>query len=114
MDFLQEISIDDLPTAQREIAELIGLEAYLKLVVTYGGMRPLYIPKFTEIKREIRNRELCKKFDGYNFQELAREYELTEVMVREIVRDITKEIRSRPPEGQESYFNQWKKRFLKI
>ena len=104
MDFLSEISMDDLPQAQHEVAELIGLEAYVKLIQKYGGMRPLYIPKFTEIKREIRNHEICSKFDGYNFQELAREYELTETMVREIVKPITIEVRNKPIEGQESLF----------
>lgn len=42
------LSLDDLPGSLREIAELIGLPATLRLVEHYGGVIALYIPREIE------------------------------------------------------------------
>ncbi len=39
------LSIDDLPESLREIVDLIGLPATLRLVESYGGMIALYVPR---------------------------------------------------------------------
>ncbi len=69
---------------QKEIAEIIGIEAYRKLVEHYGGSS-IYINKFDTITRPERDMEIRKKFNGTNYHELAKEYGLSETGIRKII-----------------------------
>ena len=93
----------DLNDDQLQLAGLIGMDNFKKLVLTYGGMS-LYIPKKDCFDRAARNEEIRKKFTGGNFRELAYEYDLTEVQIRSIVSDIVREVRARPLDGQVNLF----------
>ena len=85
MDINKLISVTQLRSEQqREIAEVIGIEAYRKLVDYYGGSR-IYIEKSDTITRPDRNDEIRKKFDGGNYKQLAREYKLSKQTIRNIV-----------------------------
>lgn len=84
MNLLQELRLEDLTTEQRQIAEEIGIQAYIKLSLLCGGTRP-YIAKATELTRNPRNRRIKEEFTGYNIKQLARKYDLTEDWVRKIV-----------------------------
>ena len=67
-----DIKLKDLQGDQRELAEIIGIEAYLELVKIYA--------------------EIVKKFNGFNYKQLAFEYHLAERTVREIIaRENTKQ-----------------------
>lgn len=77
-----DIKLDDLTGNQREIAELIGLDNYIKLSKLYGGDSSLYIQKYTEITKNARNREIRKKYNGYNIRQLAKMYNLSEQHIR--------------------------------
>lgn len=99
------IQIESLSAEQQKVAELIGIENYEKLIETYGGTW-LYIPKTDAFERAARNRRILDDFDGYNFKQLARKYSLTEVQIRTIVSEKTREIRARPINGQTSMFDQ--------
>ena len=79
-----DIRLDDLTGNQREIAELIGLDNYIKLSKCYGGDSSLYIQKYSEIVKNARNREIRKKYNGYNIRQLARMYNLSEQHIRQI------------------------------
>lgn len=81
---VQNINLDDLPEDCRQIAEVIGLEALVRLVKAYGG-ETLYLPKADRLAIGARNREIRKNFNGRNYRELARRYNLTETWIREIV-----------------------------
>lgn len=98
------IRMADLNEEQLELAELIGLENYKRLVQHYGGLQ-LYIPKPDSFSRAARNEQIKAEFTGSNFKELATRYGLTEVQIRSIVNDIVREVRSRPMEGQMSIFD---------
>lgn len=78
------ISIYQLDGEQRELAEVIGLESYKKLVEHYGGSY-IYVTKTETIMRDERDSEIRKKFNGSNYRELAREFGLSEVRIRTIV-----------------------------
>lgn len=78
------ISIYQLNGEQRELAEIIGLDAYKKLVEHYGGSH-IYVRKSDTITRADRNAEIKEKFNGSNYRELAREYSLSETRIRDIV-----------------------------
>ncbi len=84
MDIEKITSLEQLSGDQREIAEIVGLEAYRKLVANYGGMH-IYICKSETILRELRNAEICNEFNGFNYRELAKKYDLSEKTVREII-----------------------------
>ena len=88
MSALDRVQLSDLDEEQQQVAELIGLDNYKRLVTVFGGLS-IYI-------RE--------EFDGYNFKELAGRYGLTEVRIRSIVSDKMREFRARPMDGQQSLF----------
>jgi len=93
------ITLEQLPAGQRELAELLGMSMYVELTRRFGG-DTIYIQKYSELQKSPRNAEIRRKFDGYNFSELAREYDLSERYVRALVQDITDPVRRRPLEGQ--------------
>ena len=99
LDIEKIVSFDQLSGDQRELAEIVGLETYRKLVANYGGMH-VYICKSETILRELRNAEICEKFNGFNYRELAKKYNLSEKTVREIVSSKKDE----PMDGQISFF----------
>jgi Mor family transcriptional regulator len=65
-----------LTESQREIADIIGLDNYVKLVRFVNG-DSIYFPKYSELMKPCIDEEIRAKFDGYNFKELAEEYDLT-------------------------------------
>lgn len=99
MDIDKLTSVDQLRSDQRELAEIIGLEAYKKLVVNYAGSF-LYIQKIDSVLKDLRDEEIREKFDGGNYGSLAREYDLAEATVRDIVAEKRKQLKSAPLEGQ--------------
>ena len=99
MSAQEEIRLEDLSEGQQEVAALIGPENFRKLMEVYGGAH-LYIPKTDRLERMERNERIRAEFDGYNFRELARKYDLTEITIRSIVSDKVRELRARPMDGQ--------------
>ena len=86
MDEMEKIvSPEQLSGKCRELADVIGLEAYKKLVQHFGGSY-LYINKPDTVVRSERNAEICRKFNGSNYAKLATEYNLTENRIRSIIR----------------------------
>ena len=86
MDIDKLTNIDQLhdDKSQLELAEVIGLDAYKKLVAYYGGSR-VYVQKASSILKEVRDHEIRKKFNGWNYRHLAIEYGLSEATIRDIV-----------------------------
>ena len=99
MSAQEEIRLEDLSEGQQEVAALIGPENFRKLMEVYGGAY-LYIPKTDRLERMERNERIRAEFDGYNFRELARKYDLTEITIRSILADKVRELRARPMDGQ--------------
>lgn len=98
------ITLDDLYGQQRDIAEVIGLTAYIELTKTFGG-DDLYIQKYTELLKIPRNKHIREEFAGYNSAELARKYDLSERYIRNICADLIDAKRSAPPPGQLSFWD---------
>ena len=99
-----EIRLEDLTGAQRDVADLIGLDNYRKLVNVYAG-ELIYIPKADSFDRLVRNQKIVDEFDGSNTAELARKYHLTPVTIRRIVDEKRKSLSLAPLEGQTSMFD---------
>ena len=99
-ELLKELQIDDLQGENRELAECIGMEAFIKLVDVYGGTGRLYIPNPDTLLIPVRDKKICEQFNGGNIYELARKWSLTDAYIRNIVKDKLAEIRRTPPAGQ--------------
>lgn len=85
-DMFDMVDIDDLTGAQRDIAEIIGIEAYKKLVRYCGGGN-IYIGKADEIVKGIRDEKINAEFNGLNVHELAIKYGLTDNAIRTITQN---------------------------
>lgn len=87
-EWLRELSLEQLPEPYQSIARDIGIEHTLKLADLYQGTG-LYFPKLDGLLRDIRDQRIREDFDGGNYKELARKYDLTERWVYEIVSQIS-------------------------
>ena len=81
---LRGVTLEDIPEEYRDIAETVGLEAYLTLSVLCGGQN-LYIPKREALERQARTREIRAHFNGGNSRALAAQYRLSERQIRKII-----------------------------
>lgn len=104
MSLLDKLTLDDLDADQRQLAECIGLDAYKKLLKNYAGS-PITVRMPKRITIPVRDKEICDKFNGYNYGDLAREYNLSEVSIRRIVSSEISRIKATPLPGQTSLFD---------
>lgn len=102
MDIDKLTRSDQLRGEQKELADLIGLEAYKILVKNYAGSF-IYIQKIDSVLKDLRDAEIRDKFNGSNYGELARKYDLAEATVRDIVAEKRRQLREEPLEGQLSF-----------
>ena len=81
---LDQLILEPLHGNQRELAETIGIEAYKRLVLKYGGGN-IYICKPDTLLQPLRDDAIYHHFTGDNYRELALAYHLTEKTVRDII-----------------------------
>lgn len=88
-DWKEEVSLEMLPDANRKLAEVIGVEAMLKLCERYGG-ETLYIPMTDAVYAAVRRKWIKDDYvrHGSNTRWIARKYGLSEREVQRIVRDV--------------------------
>ncbi|MDE5582628.1 MAG: DNA-binding protein [Ruminococcus sp.] len=79
------VRVEQLSDDQQEIVGLIGAENYIKLVENFGGSC-IYISKHNPILLTERNAEIKKNFNGGNYRELAKKYNLSVNRVRAILK----------------------------
>jgi Mor family transcriptional regulator len=97
MNFLDTVTLDDLSGEQLDVAELIGIENYRKLVRHFGGNQIRILQEDTLVK-EKRDNEIRKLYNGRNELELSQKYNLSDRTIRSIVADMKR------IEGQTSFF----------
>lgn len=85
-DFLEYVQYEDLDENDQDIVDCIGLENFKKLVRTFGGSR-LDIKVSKNIALDYRNKQICSEFNGGNYKQLARKYNLSESSVYRIISD---------------------------
>lgn len=81
------IKLDDIPDNFHAMVEVIGIDKFLEISKLYGGMN-MYIPIYSRVIREARNREIIEKYNGVNVNELAIKYGISVVSVRRIIKNI--------------------------
>lgn len=88
-DWMQEVSYEMLQPKQQEIADIIGIEATLKLCEYVQG-HGLYIPSNDRAFKKLRNRQLRNDYlkGNWSIAALSKKYGLTDVHIRNIVRDL--------------------------
>ena len=78
------LSKQDLPEVLQDLVNIMGIEAFIELIKQYGGSS-LYIPNENSVLKPIRNRLIKKHFNGHNYKELAKEFKISEMQVRNII-----------------------------
>lgn len=68
-----------------QLAGEVALSISENVRINLGGGVPVYIPKGHYWEASKRHREIWDKFTGDNYEALAREYNLSVVMVRRII-----------------------------
>lgn len=80
----KELTIEMLPDNQwRQVAETIGIENFCKMLTIVGGTTT-YIPQLDGLLRPVRDAHIKAEFNGWNYLELARKYNVTDRLVRSI------------------------------
>lgn len=69
-----------------DLIEILGTELFEEVVKVFGG-GTIYIPTYNSMIRSRRNRNIAKKFNGVNAQQLAREYGVSVNHVIRIAKD---------------------------
>jgi Mor family transcriptional regulator len=72
---------------EHPIAAEIALAVAEHVRKNIGGVQT-YVPRGIGYELSIRDREMFQKFDGTNYHELAREYNMTEMRARQIMNHI--------------------------
>lgn len=76
----------ELPNTYQQIADVIGVDATLRLCRSFGGMN-LYVPKVDKLEAEMRRESVIRDWNGYNAKELAKKYCISEYHVRRMVKE---------------------------
>ena len=87
-DWMSELTYDMLQSKQQEIADVIGIEATLKLCEVYGGVQNLYIPKNDKVREKLRNRQIRMDYahGGHRVSSIAKDNRLSERTIQKIVK----------------------------
>ena len=82
--FAKELTPEHIPEGLwREVAETIGAENLYKLAELIGGAT-LYIPKPESLTPLPRDAHIRGEFNGWNHLELAKKYNVTDRLVRQV------------------------------
>lgn len=101
--YLEILTLEDLDGDQKELAECIGIEAYIKLVKGFGGLN-IYVYKPDSLVKAKRDEKIKTEFNGHNYRCLALKYNLAENTVRQIVSNEIKRIKNEPLINQLSFY----------
>ena len=75
---------EDVPEILQGLVDIMGIEAFIELIKQHGGSS-LYIPNENSVLKPIRNRLIRQYFNGHNYKELAKEFKISEMQVRNII-----------------------------
>jgi Mor family transcriptional regulator len=74
----------------KEISEIIGLEATLKLYLRFKGQQVTFPVRL--YNPHLIQQNVIKEYDGSNIRELARKYDYSEKTIRRMIRDSLEEV----------------------
>lgn len=76
----------------KEISEIVGLEATLKIYLRFKGQQVTFPVRL--YNPHLIQKNVIKEFDGSNIPELARKYDYSEKTIRRMIRDSLEESES--------------------
>ena len=82
---IEKITIKEIPQNNQDLAQLIGIENFKKLVKYMGGSS-IYIPKEQTLILSLRNKNIKKEFNG-DIKILSRKYQITQSQIRNILKE---------------------------
>ena len=103
-ELIDQLTLEELTGEARDLAELIGMDAFRRLLRVYGGTGLVYIPKPSKLLKGVRDAKIREEYNGSNLYALCRRWGLSEAYVRKIVADKIKELRRSPLDGQMSLY----------
>lgn len=81
---IENLSKKDLPNSLRDLADIIGIKAFIE-IIRYCGGSSIYVPNENSILKPIRNRLIKENFNGNNYKYLSKEFKISEMQVRNII-----------------------------
>ena len=81
-----EVEIKDIPESMINMVNIVGITKFMEITKIYGGTS-VYIPLYKSIIRPARNRDIIKKYNGFNAKELAKMYNISVYNVKKIIQD---------------------------
>jgi Mor family transcriptional regulator len=85
-DWIREVRPEEIPIEYQDIVEAIGVEHLIKLSIIIGGTTN-YFPKLDRLIQQTRDRLVIDEYNGYNVDELAHKYDISDVWVRRVIRE---------------------------
>lgn len=83
----QDMRMEDIKNSTvAELAEIIGIEAAMKIVEVYSGS-VIYLPKMESVLAPVRDRKIREEFDGTNGHKLAIRYNVSDSWVLRVVNE---------------------------
>ncbi|MBO5248030.1 MAG: Mor transcription activator family protein [Clostridia bacterium] len=73
----------------KEISEIVGLDATLKLYLRFKGQQIIFPVRL--YNPHMIQQNVIKEFDGTNIAELAKKYDYSEKTIRRMIRDSVEE-----------------------
>ena len=85
-DWMNDVTYDKLPEAHRKFADVIGVEATMKLCQAFGG-EIIYIPMADSVWSVIRRERIRDEYinQGARIKHLAKKYRITPQEVHRIL-----------------------------
>lgn len=80
------VEIKDIPESMINMVDIVGIRKFLEITKIYGGTS-VYIPLYKSIIRPARNRDIIKKYNGFNAKELAQMYNITVHNIKKIIQN---------------------------
>ena len=74
-----------------DVAPKVGAAVIDQLMDDFGGV---YLPRGNKIRAVRRNKQIRSEFSGHNHKELAKKHKMSEVSIRSIVTQQTRELPS--------------------
>ena len=85
-EWIKKVKPNEIPVEYQELVQAIGVENLIKLSILIGGTTN-YIPKLDRLIQQTRDRLIVTEYNGYNINELATKYDITDVWVRKVIRE---------------------------
>lgn len=83
-DLLEDLTMEDFDGDQLELAEVVGIDIYKKLVRIFGG-NSIRVYQAETLVKDKRAEEIRAQYNGRNMLELTQRYQISDRTIRNIL-----------------------------